>query len=176
MIVKGLNIIFTGSGKGKTTAALGLLLRAAGNGKKVAVYQFIKGRWKTGELKAVQAFEGLVEFRQLGEGFLDPDSSREKAGLKAKAETDYELVKSAVLHPQADMIILDEIIYMVSYGLIKEKKVLELMRRKPETLHLIMTGRGATPALIEAADLVSEMTLIKHPLKKGVKAQPGIEF
>ena len=173
----GLVIVHTGSGKGKTTAAIGLAVRAWGQGLRVLILQFIKGGWKYGELKALQKFSPQMEIRQLGEGFT------QRGGDQAKRERDCAAAAAALqtarqeMHSRNwDMIILDEINYAVKFGLVEEEQVLSLLEQKPASLHLVLTGREARPAIIEQADLVTEMTEIKHPYAAGIKAQAGIEF
>lgn len=172
---KGLVIVNTGDGKGKTTAALGLALRAVGQGMKVSMIQFIKGGWKYGELKAPELLPGF-ELRPMGKGFVgiggkEPDPA-DIALAKETLAAGVELVNSGT----RDMVILDEVNCAVSLGLIDVEDVLELIRTKPPKVHLVLTGRGAHPKVIEAADLVTEMREIKHPYKSGIKAQKGIEF
>ncbi len=176
MTPRGLTLLFTGDGKGKTTSALGLALRALGSGLSVQIFQFIKGSWVPGEQKAMQTFGNKVSWTVLGRGFVKKGTPEELDALREEHLTAFEVAEKAVLSPTADLVILDEILYLVHYGLLDEERVLELIHRKPATLHLAMTGRGATPALIEAADLVTEMRPIKHPYEKGIQAQPGIEF
>ncbi len=170
---KGLVLIFTGDGKGKTTAALGQVLRAAGHGLKTCVVQFIKGKWPTGEAKAMDKFMGLCEFHTMGSGFTWKISEQET--LKA-AKTAWQLAKEKVMSGNYDLVILDELTYLITYELLPESEVLDLMNQRPEQVNLIITGRNASPGLIAAADLVTEMRLIKHPYEKGVKAKAGIEF
>jgi cob(I)alamin adenosyltransferase len=172
---KGLVIVNTGNGKGKTTAALGLALRAVGQGLKVSMIQFIKGGWKYGELKAPDFLPGF-EITPMGKGFVG-------LGGKTPAPEDVELAvetlaagRAKVVSGEWDMVILDEINCAVDLGLIEIEKVLDLIREKPENVHLVMTGRGAKPQIIEAADLVTEMKEIKHPYHEGIKAQKGVEF
>ena len=173
----GLVIINTGEGKGKTTAALGVAVRAAGLGKKVLIRQFIKGGWVPGEVKAAPAFGNLWDWKALGDGFLKADASEEeKAQHRADTRAAFAAVREEIRTTDAAVVILDEILYCVKYGLVDEAEVLACIAEKRADLHLILTGRGATPGLIAAADLVTEMHAIKHPYKKGIPAQPGIEF
>lgn len=173
--VHGLVIVHTGNGKGKTTAALGLALRAWGEGLKVLILQFIKGGWKYGELKALAEFSPDITVKQCGEGFTrrgNTDITKHKeAAQKALLEA-----KNEMLGGKWDMIILDEINYAVDFDLIPLDDVLNLITEKPPQLHLVLTGRNARPQIIDRADLVTEMTEIKHPFRQGVKAQKGIEF
>lgn len=173
-MAKGLLIVFTGDGKGKTTAALGMALRAAGHGMRVLILQFIKGGWKYGELEALERF-GNVTIKPLGSGFTwKKESLDEDRGLAANG---WEGAQRAIDSGEWDMIVLDELNIVLSYGLLPLEPVLEVLRGRPETLHIAVTGRGAAPELMEIADLVTEMRLVKHPYKdQGVKAQKGIEF
>jgi cob(I)alamin adenosyltransferase len=176
---RGLVIVYTGNGKGKTTAALGLAVRAAGNGFRVLFLQFIKGQWKTGESQAVRALAPNIELVRMGKGFTIerlrdkriPMEEHEQAAADAFARAG-EVVRSNAY----DMVVLDELLGSIKAGLVPLDDVLQLIRDKPPTLHLVMTGRGAPQALIDAADLVTEMTPIKHPYDQGIKAQRGIEF
>lgn len=175
---KGLTMIHTGDGKGKTTAALGLALRAYGAGLNVLILQFIKGRQDSGELAALEVLskipaENKIEIRQCGLGFIDKNKIAEH---KSAAENALELARTEILSAKWDLIILDEILYAVKFQLIDAEKVLALIKIKPPQLHLVLTGRDAPKILIDAADLVTEMKLIKHPFQRGIKAQRGIEF
>jgi cob(I)alamin adenosyltransferase len=171
---KGLLIVFTGNGKGKTTAALGMALRAAGHGMKVLVLQFIKGAWSYGELEALKRFEEIT-IEPLGSGFTwRKESLEEDAQL---AEAGWKRAVAAIKESSYEMIILDELNYVLSYGLLPLELVLEAVTERPEHLHLVITGRGAPEELVGAADLVTEMHLVKHPYhEQGMKAQQGIEF
>lgn len=177
METKGLILVHTGDGKGKTTAGLGLALRAWGSGLRVLILQFIKGGWKYGELEAIKRLgqlDGRIEIRPLGLGLMRSDEDREKhikAAAKALQESERMMVSG-----QYDLIIFDEINYAVKFGLISLDDVLALLDKKPEKLHVLLTGRDARPELIERADLVTEMKLVKHPYQQGIKAQQGIEF
>ncbi|WP_268878713.1 cob(I)yrinic acid a,c-diamide adenosyltransferase [Anaerovibrio slackiae] len=177
METKGLILVHTGDGKGKTTAGLGLALRAWGSGLRVLILQFIKGGWKYGELEAIERLgqlDGRIEIRPLGLGLMRSDEDREKhirAAAKALQESERMMVSG-----QYDLIIFDEINYAVKFGLISLDDVLALLDKKPEKLHVLLTGRDARLELIERADLVTEMKLVKHPYQQGIKAQQGIEF
>lgn len=174
----GLVIVHTGNGKGKTTAALGLAVRAWGDGLRVLILQFIKGGCKYGELKALEtlaAADGRIEIHQCGLGFTNTNKHEQEEHLKAAAEA-LQTAKEAITSGKWDLIILDEINYAVRYGLISEQQVLELLDCRPAELHLVMTGRDAAQSVIERADLVTEMKEIKHPYTKGIQAQIGIEF
>ncbi len=171
---KGLILIFTGNGKGKTTAALGMSVRAAGHGMKTCFIQFIKGSWKYGEMEALARFHEEIDFHVTGKGFtwksedLDEDTAAaRKAWEKAK-----EVINSGEYHT----IVLDEFTYLLRYGMIDIEEVVEVLRGKPTDLHICITGRDAVEELVEVADLVTEMQPIKHPYQQGIKAQKGIEF
>ena len=175
---KGLLMIHTGDGKGKTTAALGLALRAFGAGLRVLILQFIKGGQSYGELAALKNLSksssfGKIEIRQCGLGFT---SKGEFSEHQAAAKISLEKSRAEILSGNWDLIILDEINYAVKFGLITEEEVIELVKIRPPELHLLLTGRNASEKLIELADLVTEMKLIKHPFQKGISAQKGIEF
>jgi cob(I)alamin adenosyltransferase len=173
---EGLIIVNTGNGKGKTTAALGMGMRAWGQGFKVLVIQFIKGGWMYGELQAAEKMGPAFVIRQMGEGFVKNCPPEEQAEHQLAAEEALLMAKTEILSEQWDMVILDEINYAIKFGLAPLGKVLELLEVKPSHLHLVLTGRDADPAVIDKADLVTEMKEIKHPYKKGIKAQKGIEF
>lgn len=175
---RGLVIVHTGNGKGKTTAALGLAVRAWGNGFRVLILQFIKGGWKYGELKTIEtlaAADGRIEIHQCGLGFTNTGKHEQEEHFKA-AEEALQMAKKAIMSGKWDLIILDEINYAVRYQLISEQQVLDLLDCRPPELHIVMTGRDAASAVIERADLVTEMKEIKHPYTKGIQAQMGIEF
>ena len=167
-------IVHTGDGKGKTTAALGLAMRAVGNGMKVIMLQFLKGKWKPGERKAAEKLAPLFEIRSLGRGFTW-ESENIAQDIEAAREA-WEESRKIVLAGEYDVVILDEINYVVGYDFLPVEEVLALIREKPPAMHLVLTGRRAHPKLIEAADLVTEMVAIKHPFEKGIKGQRGIEF
>jgi cob(I)alamin adenosyltransferase len=173
---QGLLIVHTGNGKGKTTAALGMGLRAWGQGLRVLVIQFIKGNWKYGELKAAERMGPDFVIRQMGEGFVKGADEETMTDHKSAAAEALQMAKTEIVSGKWDMIILDEINYAVKYGLVPVEQVLELAEAKPALLHLVFTGRDAHPAVIDKADVVTEMKEIKHPYKKGVKAQKGVEF
>jgi len=175
---KGLVIIFTGNGKGKTTAALGMALRAAGHGMKSSVVQFIKSPSAGyGEIRGAGLLRGLVEIVPMGKGFMKLGEGKEAApeDIQLARET-FNMAREKVLSQEYDMVILDEFTYMVKYGLLPLEDILSLVDEKPGELHLVITGRNAHPGLLEKADLVTDMQVVKHPLKSGVKAQKGIEF
>lgn len=172
----GLILVNTGDGKGKTTAALGMALRAWGQGMKVLVLQFIKGGWKYGELKAAEKLGPDFEMRQMGEGFIKGPGDQSLEEHRHAAAEALEAAKTEISSGKYDLIILDEILYAIHYGLVALDDALELMAKKPDRLHLVLTGRNAPPEIIEQADLVTEMKEIKHHYNKGIPAQKGIEF
>ncbi len=173
-MTKGLLVVLTGNGKGKTTAALGMALRAAGQGMKVLILQFIKGAWSYGELEALKRFEEIT-IEPLGSGFTWRKESLEED--ERLAGSGWERAVAAMEGSSYEMIILDELNYVLSYGLLPLKSVLEAVAKRPKNLHLVITGRGAPDDLVAAADLVTEMRQVKHPFhEQGVKAQRGIEF
>lgn len=172
----GLILVNTGDGKGKTTAALGMALRAWGQGMKVLVLQFIKGGWKYGELKAAEKIGPDFEMRQMGEGFIKGPGDQSLEEHRHAAAEALEAAKTEISSGKYDLIILDEILYAIHYGLVALDDALELMAKKPDRLHLVLTGRNAPPEIIEQADLVTEMKEIKHHYNKGIPAQKGIEF
>lgn len=168
---RGLIIVHTGDGKGKTTAALGLAIRAFGAGLKVLILQFIKGKKISGELNALETLG--IEIRRLGLGFVTKENFAEQ---KKSARSAIELARAEILSGAWDLIILDEINYAVKFGLVDAQEILSLLEIRPPQMHLVFTGRDALPELIAAADLVTEMKLVKHPFQKGIAAQAGIEF
>ncbi len=174
---KGLVIVFTGDGKGKTTSALGIALRACGHNMKVVMLQFIKGSWHYGELESVKKLSPNFELIPLGKGFvgiIDDRLPREEH-IKAAKEA-LGIAREKITSGNYRIVILDEINVAVRLNLIDIEDLLDLVKAKPERLHLIITGRGADPKLIEAADLVTEMREIKHPYQKGIEAQRGIDY
>ena len=173
-IEKGLLIVHTGKGKGKTTAALGMVVRAIGHGKKVGVVQFVKGAMTTGEKAVFDAFPDHVEFKPMGEGFTW--DTQDRARDIAVARTAWDEVKRMVADPAYDMVLADELNIVLRYDYLPLDEVLAVLTAKPEMKHVIVTGRNAPEALVEAADLVTEMVLVKHRFRSGVKAQAGIEF
>lgn len=178
-IEKGLLIVHTGKGKGKSTAAFGLAARAIGNEMKVGVVQYVKGKWETGERKVLEAFPENIEIHTMGEGFTWETQDRER-DIRA-AEKAWEKSKEMIEacrgdNPAFDMIILDELNIVLRYESLDLAEVVDFLKNKPEMLHVVVTGRNAKDELMDAADLVTEMTQIKHPFRSGVKAQVGIEF
>ena len=173
---KGLIIIFTGKGKGKTTAAMGQALRAVGQGLKVLMLQFVKGTWDYGELESIKRLEPDFEIQPLGKGFIRSNSKLDENEAQENVNQSWKQTRNEILSDKYDMIILDEINYVISYGLLPVEEVLALFEEKPDRLHLILTGRDAHQSIVERADLVTEMNEIKHQYSKGIKAQKGIEF
>ncbi|QLE58842.1 cob(I)yrinic acid a,c-diamide adenosyltransferase [Nostoc sp. TCL26-01] len=172
---KGLIIVNTGNGKGKTTAALGMVLRSLGHGYKVAIVQFIKGSWEPSEKTVFSHWEDQIEFHAMGEGFTWETQDRDRDLDKAQAAWDKSL--EFIRDPNFQLVLLDEINIALKMGYLQVEDVLAGLAQKPATKHVILTGRGAPAALIERADLVTEMTLIKHPFRdQNIKAQPGIEY
>jgi cob(I)alamin adenosyltransferase len=171
---KGLLIVHTGTGKGKSTAAFGLVLRMVGNGGKCAVVQFIKGAWNTGERSVLERFGDLVSWHTLGEGFTW--ETQDKARDMAAAAKAWETAKQLMADPALKLIVLDELNIALRYDYLPLGDVVETLTRRRPDLHVVVTGRNAKRELIEAADLVTEMTLVKHHFASGVRAQAGIEF
>lgn len=175
---QGLTLVFTGQGKGKTTAAVGLTVRAAGNRMRVFFLQFIKGQWKSGEREILRSLPG-VDLEVTGRGFTIESLRNPRIPMEdhaAAAAHGWQVAQQIVLAGEYDMVVLDEILGAVTAGLVPLDELVALVQRKPPTVHLVLTGRGAPPALVEVADLVSEIQPIKHPLQQGIKAQRGIEF
>ena len=171
---KGLLIVNTGPGKGKSTAAFGLILRALGHGWRIGVVQFIKGAWSTGERKALEAFGDQVSWHSMGEGFTW--ETQDKARDIAAAERAFAKARELMADPDIRLLVLDELNIALRYDYLPLTEVVEVLRTRRPDLHIVVTGRNAKPELIEAADLVTEMTLVKHHFTAGVKAQQGIEF
>jgi len=173
---RGLVLINTGPGKGKTTAAMGTALRAVGNGMRVLMLQFLKGSWHYGELDAVDAFGGNFVMRQMGRGFVKIGGAETDPEDIRLVEAAWEDARQAILSGDWDMVVLDEINYAISYGMLDPTRVAETLRERPEMVHVILTGRNAHPSLVEIADTVTEMRQVKHAYEKGVLAQRGIEY
>jgi cob(I)alamin adenosyltransferase len=171
---KGLLIVNTGPGKGKSTAAFGLIMRALGYEWPVGIVQFIKGAWETGERKALERFPDLVRWYSMGEGFTW--ETQDKARDIAAAEAAWAKVKELMADPSIRLLVLDELNIALRYDYLPLLDVVETLKARRPDLHIVVTGRNAKPELIEAADLVTEMGLIKHHFSAGVKAQQGIEF
>lgn len=172
---KGLVLVFTGNGKGKTTAALGLALRSWGHDMNVLMLQFIKSR-QCGEHLAVQRMQSKFEIRPLGRGFINFNDAEDMVRQQQAAREVLQQVEDAMLSGQYQVLILDEILYALKYGLIDLPGVLALIDGKPDALHLVLTGRDAPPEIIDRAHLVTEMKEIKHPYQQGIPAQKGIEY
>lgn len=173
---RGLIIVNTGPGKGKTTAAMGTGLRAVGNGMRVLMLQFLKGSWHYGELDAVKTFGDRFLMKQMGRGFVkvggaetDPEDVRLVEEAWAEAE-------EAIVSQRWDLVILDEINYAISYKMLDPAKVVATLQKKPGMVHVILTGRNAHPSILEIADTVTEMKEVKHAYTKGIEAQRGIEY
>ena len=171
---RGLLIVHTGAGKGKSTAAFGMVLRCLGHGMRVGIVQLVKGAWGTGERTVLARFPDLVTCRAMGEGFTWDTQDRARDIDAAGAA--WELAKVMIADPSYRLVLLDELNIVLRYGYLPLDEVVATLKAKPRDLHVVVTGRNAPPELIEAADLVTEMTLVKHPFRAGVKAQAGIEF
>jgi cob(I)alamin adenosyltransferase len=170
---RGLVIVYTGHGKGKTTAALGMVFRALGRGMRVAVVQYIKGKWKTGERLFAETLPNLT-FLVMGRGFTweSDDLSNDRAAARAAWEASARLIASG----EQDIVVLDEITYALHYGFLAKEELLAALGARPAHVHVVITGRSAPDELIAAADLVTEMTSVKHPFSQGIKAQLGVDF
>ncbi|MEZ5781487.1 MAG: cob(I)yrinic acid a,c-diamide adenosyltransferase [Rhizobiaceae bacterium] len=173
-IEKGLLIINTGSGKGKSTAAFGLALRMLGYGRKVGVVQFIKGAWHSGEKDALELFGDRVEWHTMGEGFTWETQDKDRD--IAAAQRAWTKAEELMADPGVSLVILDELNIALRYDYLDLDAVVYTLRARRPDLHVVVTGRNAKPALMDAADLVTEMTLVKHHFSAGVKAQQGIEY
>ena len=171
---RGLLIVHTGPGKGKSTAAFGMAMRAIGHGMTVGIVQFVKGAWTSGERAVFERFPDLVEIKALGEGFTWNTADRAR-DIRA-AEAAFAEARRMIADPRFDLVILDELNIVLRYDYLPLDEVLDALSAKPGDLHVVVTGRNAKPELIELADLVTEMTMVKHPFRAGVKAQKGIEF
>jgi len=171
---RGLVIVHTGTGKGKSTAAFGMVVRCIGHGMRVGIVQFVKGVWGTGERVVLERFPELVTCRAMGEGFTW--ETRDRARDIAAAKAAWAMAQAMIADPSYSLVLLDELNIVLRYDYLPLAEVIETLKAKPRDLHVVVTGRNAKPELIEIADLVTEMTLIKHPFRGGVKAQKGIEF
>ncbi|WP_196259368.1 cob(I)yrinic acid a,c-diamide adenosyltransferase [Pelagibacterium limicola] len=172
---KGLLIVHTGKGKGKSTAAFGMVFRAIAHGFNVGIVQFVKGKWGTGERDILEKFPDQVSINAMGDGFTWDTQDRQRD--LAAARQAWDRAKELIADPGYKMVLLDELNICLRYDYLPLDEVIETLRNKPEDKHVIVTGRNAKDELIEIADLVTEMTLVKHPFREqGVKAQPGIEF
>ena len=173
---KGLILINTGPGKGKTTAAMGTALRAVGCGMRVLMLQFIKGSWHYGELDAVKAFGADFVMKQMGRGFVKVGGAETDPEDVRLVEAAWAEAREAIYSGDWDMVVLDEINYAIGYGMLDPAMVAEALRGRPEMVHVILTGRNAHPLLVELADTVTEMREVKHAYQKGILAQRGIEY
>lgn len=177
---QGLVILNTGNGKGKTTAALGLVLRAVGQKMRVMIVQFIKGNFRYGELSSLKLLAPHADIAPLGRGCITvvcgrPSQASEAEHRQAALEA-FQYAQEVIHSDRYDLVVLDEVTYLVNFGFLTVENLLELIRTRPPHLHLVLTGRNAHPALVEACDLVTEMREVKHPHQRGVKMQRGIEF
>ncbi len=170
----GLIAVFTGNGKGKTTASLGLAFRALGHGHRVCIIQFIKGSWKYGELESAKKFSPQLDFHVMGRGFTWKSDDLDK-DIEVAREA-WQFARSVIEENKYQLVILDELTYLPHYKMIEESEILEVLKAKPPEMHVVITGRYASKQLIACADLVTEMKEIKHPFHSGVKAQKGFEF
>jgi cob(I)alamin adenosyltransferase len=168
--------VFTGNGKGKTTAAMGQALRAVGQGLKVLMLQFIKGTWDYGELESTRRLDPDFQIKPLGKGFIRSKSKLNDNEAIENINQSWEQAEKEIFSDKYDMVILDEINYVIDFGLLPVDEMLTLLEKKPKRLHIILTGRNAHEEVIEKADLVTEMVEIKHQYSNGIKAQKGIEF
>jgi len=173
-IEKGLLIVHTGKGKGKSTAAFGMVMRCLGHGLKVGVVQFVKGRWETGERGLLERFPELVTIKTMGMGFTWETQDRARDIAAARAA--WEQAKALMADPAYKLLLLDELNIVLRYDYLPIDEIVSTLKSRRPDLHVIVTGRNAKPELIDAADLVTEMTMVKHPFRSGVKAQAGIEF
>jgi cob(I)alamin adenosyltransferase len=171
---RGLLIVHTGKGKGKSTAAFGIVLRCLGHGMRVGIVQFVKGVWTTGERIALERFGDLVTCRAMGEGFTW--DTQDRARDIAAAHKAWGTAKAMIEDRSYRLVLLDELNIVLRYDYLPLDEVVATLKAKPDDLHVVVTGRNARPELVEAADLVTEMTLVRHPFRSGVKAQIGIEF
>jgi cob(I)alamin adenosyltransferase len=171
---KGLLMVHTGKGKGKTTAAMGLAMRAIGNGMKVGIVQFVKGKWETGERQVLEAFPEQIEIRVMGEGFSWDSQDRQRDIAAASAA--WKMAQEMIADPSFGLVVLDELNIPLRYDHLDINAVVAGLQAKREDLHVVVTGRNAKAELIEAADMVTDMTMVKHHFRADVKAQKGIEF
>ena len=171
---RGLIIVHTGKGKGKSTAAFGLAMRCIGHGMRVGLVQFVKGVWESGERRVFDAFPELVTMRTMGEGFTW--DTQDRARDIAAARRAWEMLKELMADESYRLVIADELNIVLRYGYLPLDEVIAALKNKRADLHVVVTGRNAKPELIEIADLVTEMTMVKHPFRSGVKAQVGVEF
>jgi cob(I)alamin adenosyltransferase len=175
-IRRGLIIVNTGPGKGKTTAAMGTALRAVGQGMRVLMLQFLKGSWHYGELDAVEAFGDKFVMKQMGRGFVKVGGAEPDPEDVRMVEEAWTEAEQAIMSGEWDLVVLDEINYAISYHMLNPEKVVSVLKQKPEMVHVILTGRNAHPTIIDLADTVTEMRQVKHAYERGVMAQRGIEY
>ena len=173
-IEKGLIIVHTGKGKGKSTAAFGMIFRSIGHGFKTTVIQFVKGGWDTGERTILENYPDLCTIKAAGEGFTWETQDRQR-DIEMASQA-WEMAKEAIMDPENTMVLLDELNIILRYDYLPVADIVDFLKQKPENTHVIITGRNAKDELIEIADLVTEMEQIKHPFRSGVKAQAGVEF
>ena len=173
-VEKGLLIVHTGKGKGKSTAAFGLVLRALRHGKKIGIVQFVKGKWETGERAALEKFSDQITINTMGEGFTWETQDRQRDIAAAKAA--WDKAKALIADDIHDIVLLDELNIVLRYDYLDIAEVVAALNARPAMKHVVVTGRNAKDEMIEAADLVTDMTQVKHPFRSGVKAQIGIEF
>lgn len=172
--MKSLLMINTGNGKGKTTAALGLAFRALGHGQKVCIIQFIKGSWKYGELVSAKRFEDILDFHVMGRGFTwKSDDIKKDIAIAREA---WDFAKHRILSGKYDLVILDELTYLISYKMLEQEQVADFFNNRPKNVNILITGRNASQGLMDIADTVTEMKDIKHHYRSGIKAMKGIEF
>lgn len=173
-IEKGLTIVHTGKGKGKSTAAFGMVFRALGNDMKVGIVQFVKGKWGTGERVILEKMGDRVSMASMGEGFTWETQDRQRDIEAARGA--WEKAKAMIMDDEHDMVLCDELNIVLRYDYLDVAEIIEVLKAKPEMKHVIITGRNAKDELIDFADLVTEMEMVKHPFRSGVKAQVGVEF
>lgn len=174
MKTKGLIIVNTGYGKGKTTAALGMAFRTLGHGLPVCIIQFIKGTWKYGELYSAERFADLLEFHVVGKGFTW--KSKDLESDRQVALEGWERAKAKIKEGRHSLVILDEFTYALNFNMVEKEEAIAFLKQKPEGIHVMVTGRDAPAALVEIADLVTDMRELKHPFRSGITAQKGVEF
>lgn len=173
----GLLVVYTGNGKGKTTAALGMCVRAIGYDWKICIIQFVKGSWKYGELKGIKRLEPNVELHVIGEGFVGIQDDKKEFSEHRRAAVDgLKLASEKVLSGEYQLVILDELNVALDLKLVDKEQVEDLLSKRPESQDMVITGRGAPDWLIEMADLVTEMSEVKHPYQKGIPARKGIDW
>ena len=176
MDARGYVIVLTGNGKGKTTSALGMAMRAVGQGMKVVMLQFLKGTWTYGEMEIAKRLAPDFVLRPLGEGFIRVDAENPDPKDVTSARRAWEVCKEALFSGEYGMVVFDELNSTISYGLLPVEEVLVALEQRPDKVHVVITGRDAHPDLVEFADLVTEMTEVKHPYQQGLRARRGIEY